>query len=64
MAENFDLKNIATPVNVVALVEALQESNYDEEKTEFLWHGFTEGFDIGYAGPADRKSTAKTFLLK
>ena len=36
MAENFDLKNIATPVNVVALVEALQESNYDEEKTEFL----------------------------
>ena len=48
--ENFDLQNIVTPVNIAALQKILQQTGYDNQKTEFLIEGFTHGFDIGYRG--------------
>ena len=48
-----------TPLKVDCFSELLSESNYDEDKTRFLIDGFTNGFDIGYQGPIDRKSEAK-----
>ena len=48
--ENFDLQNIVTPANVAALQKILQQTGYDNQKTEFLIEGFTHGFDIGYRG--------------
>ena len=32
----------------------LRRSNFDQEKSEVLIKGFSEGFDIGYRGPNDR----------
>ena len=48
---NFDLENIITPVKVGKLVEYLVQTNYPYKKTQFLQHGFEQGFDIGYKGP-------------
>ena len=56
---NDDLTNIITPVNVELLVKLLKDSDYDPSETEFLQNGFSDGFDIGYCGPQDRKSTSE-----
>ena len=48
--ENFDLENVVSPVNVDMLEALLRESQYDEEETRFLTHGFRFGFDIGFRG--------------
>ena len=62
-AENFDLDNIVTPVDVNKLVQALQEVNYEKTEIEYLKKGFTEGFDIGYKGSKMRQSKAKNLPL-
>ena len=36
----------------------LQNSQYDENESQFLVDGFTNGFDIGYDGPTKRSSTS------
>ena len=54
--ENHNLENLITPLDVNKYVNLLNESNYNREETEFLTKGFTEGFDIGYAGPEERQS--------
>ena len=64
MAENFDLQNIVTPVKVNALIKALKEANYDANKIKYLEKGFTQGFDIGYKGPQNRRNTAKNIPLR
>ena len=46
-----DLTNVVTPVNADALGFLLQESEYDEVKTQFLVDGFRNGFSIQYNGP-------------
>ena len=46
--ENYDLEKIVTPVDPFKLRNLLRESHYDSDKTEFLFKGFTEGFDLGY----------------
>ena len=51
--ENHSLTDLVTPVQVNKLKQLLEESHYDQNKTEFLVNGFTKGFKIGYAG--DRK---------
>ena len=38
--------------------QLLTESQYNEEETQFLVDGFTNGFDIGYRGPEQRQSTS------
>ena len=41
------------------LKQLLKESHYPDEETNFLVDGFTDGFDIGYDGPKERKSTSE-----
>ena len=53
--ENFDLKNIKTPVNIDIFHQLLVESKYDEQETEFLINGFRTGFSIRYEGPHNVK---------
>ena len=48
-----------TPLKVQRLQELLQETQYDLVETAFLVDGFTNGFDIGYAGPEVRQSQSK-----
>ena len=61
--ENFDLKNVVTPVNADMLETLLTEANYDRSKTEFLVNGFREGFSIGYTGEENVKLTAPNLML-
>ena len=60
---NYDIENIVMPVNVDLLVNLLEESEYDAGEIEFLREGFTNGFDIGYEGPQERKSTSENIPL-
>ena len=62
--ENFDIDNIVTPINVGRLKHLLEEAGYEEEKTKFLIDGFTDGFDLGYRGPKNRKNTAINIPLR
>ena len=41
----------------------LNEANYDKKKTEYLVQGFSEGFEIGYDGPTNRRDLAKNLPL-
>ena len=50
LANNFDLENVITPVNVKQFERLLVTSGYDPVKTQFLTDGFTNGFDLGYRG--------------
>ena len=61
--ENLDLENIVTPIKPDRLRELLQLSNYDEQSTEFLYQGFSQGFDIGYRGPIERTDTSENIPL-
>ena len=56
--ENFDLKNVITPVKSEVLAQLLREAGYDERKTIFLERGFTSGFNICYERPTCRQSEA------
>ena len=61
--ENYDLDNIVTPLTVVLLEQLLRQSDYDDQETNFLVDGFTNGFDIGYKGPKVRQSRSKNIPL-
>ena len=41
------------------LRQLLIETKYDKEEIEFLYKGFTEGFDLQYRGPEERQSLSK-----
>ena len=60
---NHDLMTIVTPINVQQLHELLDESHYDKGKTAFLMDGFTNGFDLEYAGPMNRQDRSKNIPL-
>ena len=64
MAENFDLTNIVTPVNVEELSKLCRVSGYDMTKTCFLERGFTNRFHIGYRGNPHRESGADNLPFK
>ena len=46
------------------LERLLRESKYDKEETSFLMDGFTNGFDIGYEGPENRRDMSKNIPIK
>ena len=52
---NKNWKDIITPVNATKLRDYLIQIDYDKKETDFLFNGFTEGFDLGYQGPMNRK---------
>ena len=62
--ENFDLENMVTPVHVDALKKLLNQTGYDQRKTEFLIDGFTNGFSIGYNGPLKVQQRSPNLKLK
>ena len=50
---NFNLTDIVTPVHADKFKNVLEESGYDPNKTDYLYTGFKEGFDLGYKGKED-----------
>ena len=62
--KNFDLKNVVTLINVDRLHQLLKKSNYDREETKFLVDGFTNGFDLGYAGNRNRRDSVRKFTFQ
>lgn len=61
---NYDIDAIVTPINAIRLRQLLQETQYDAQKTEFLFEGFTKGFSIGYTGPQDVKITSNNLSFR
>ena len=47
---NLDLTNLVTPVRIGVLTQYLKITNYDQDKSNFLIQGFSQGFDLGYRG--------------
>ena len=64
MYDNFDLKNVITPVRPEAFEQLLTQYNYDEEKTRFLIEGFKYGFSIGYEGNTNVQMKAPNLKLR
>ena len=67
VVENFcchNLNDIVTPINTKELQHLLQETNYNEDKTQLLIRGFTEGFDLGYQGPTRIRHLSDNIPLK
>ena len=52
---NYDLNHVVTPVKADKLLDLLQQTNYNKEKTEYLVNSFKNGFDLGYRGPQEVK---------
>ena len=52
------------PINAELLKQELIDINYDKTKTEILFKGFKEGFDIGYTGPLNRRNTSRNIPFK
>ena len=52
-----------TPIKVERLNHYLSISHYDSVKKEELIKGFTEGFDIGYRGPSERRHLSSNIPL-
>ena len=59
-----DWTQIITPINVDQLKTYLDDSNYDKKKAVELILGFSQGFDIGYRGPINRRDQSQNLPLK
>ena len=64
MFENTDLENIFTPVKVDKLEQLLTESDYDQEKTQYLVNGFKHGFSLEFEGDCTGQRTAPNLKLR
>ena len=64
MFKNFDLDNIITPIKASTLKNILDECGYDKSKTNQLYHGFQEGFTLGYEGDPHVKLTAPNLKFR
>ena len=62
--ENFNLKNIITPVDVEQYARLLKELGYDKDKSKYLVKGFTKGFDLEYQGSKKVTKTARNLPLR
>ena len=45
------------------LEQLLIESDFDEQKRQFLVQGFSNGFELGYQGPSNRTDTSDNIPL-
>ena len=61
---NFDMDSIVMPVNANELKRLLLNAGYDAEKTEYLFRGFSQGFDLGYRGPTNRRNYSENIPIK
>ena len=62
--ENFNLKDILTPVNVEAYERLLRNTGFDVDETSYLVDGFKNGFSLEYDGPRRIARKAKNLLLR
>ena len=62
--ENYDLKNIFTPVKAQLLNKFLIESNYNKDETNYLVNGFKHGFSIEYNGPVNMQDLSANIPLR
>ena len=60
----FNLDDIVTPVDPVKLKFILVETGYDEQKTNFVVQGFTQGFDLAYRGSETVQLCSKNLKFK
>ena len=44
------MTDVVTPIRPNVLRQLLQQTGYPQDKTEFLYQGFLEGFSLGYEG--------------
>ena len=63
-AENYNLNDIVSPVDADKLAFLLKQSQYDQKEINYLYKGFTQGFDIRYQEPKVCASTAKNILIR
>ena len=57
-------QNVVTPIKVNRLYQLLVQAGFDLEKANQLRLGFSQGFDIGYQGPAKRKNTSYNLPIR
>ena len=57
------MNDIVTPIKIRELERLLIATDYDRQKTLELIHSFSEGFDLGYRGPVNRKNVANNLPL-
>ena len=57
-------QNVVTPIKVNRLYQLLVQAGFDLEKVNQLQLGFSQGFDIGYQGPAKRKNTSNNLPIR
>ena len=62
--ENYNLKDIVTPVKVEVYEKLLKEAGYDRQKTQFLVNGFKRGFSLEYKGPTKIRRKAPNLKLR
>lgn len=58
------MTSITTPVKIDEFERLMREADYAEEKIQFLVHGFTKGFQLGYQGPLNGKRFAPNHALR
>ena len=61
---NFKWDRVVTPVDINQFERLLNNANYDKDETQFLVHGFTYGFDIGYRGPETRRNLSRNLPFR
>ena len=60
---NYVLDDIVTPIDIEKYEYYLHATGFDAEKSEFLLHGFRNGFDIGYRGPLQRRDLSNNLPI-
>lgn len=64
MAENYDLDNIVTPIDVNLFEKLLVETNFEPKRREYIVQGFRNGFSIQYEGPTMRTDQSRNLRLQ
>lgn len=64
LAENYNVSDLVTPINIDAFERLMIESKYDTAEIQFIVDGFKNGFSIGYQGPQRRKTYAPNHKLR
>ena len=57
-------KNVVMPIHIKEFANILNEAGYNKDKAAYLVQGFTNGFDIGYRGPKQRKHESNNIPIK
>ena len=58
------MENIVTPVDAIKLKEMLERAGYDQEKTDYLYEGFSNGFDLGCEGECEEAFYSPNLKLR